>query len=448
MLSLARRLRRATSCAVLAAATVWASSLFAQAGAGEDSQPVLSPPPAATASIPAADSSAPTLAAPLVRRLPQKPPRAHCDELWFTRVYGASRKAVVRVESAGSLGAGFLFHSNQHVATAFHVIELGRDITVKTIDERSFSATVVAVDRGSDLAILELAAPAAGLTPLRGAAGPAPALGTPVLVIGHPHANESSGKLEGLLYWSVSQGIISGRSDNLLQTDAAVNPGNSGGPMLGCDGRLLGVVSAKLFAEGIGFIIPARRLGVLTSKIGSQGVYRGRLRLNLALGMLIHADPDELMLGGSLGLGLVAFDRWSVSLRYGQLAAVAQPTPAPSVVDQWSSRSVGELQVDHRWLLKDGLWSVHLNAGLGAAVASYRAGQKSINVSLVDPGCGAGDCRLSTVVEEDEGGELQAWPLVGLGAQIAGSADVSYGLMIDVEGFSQSVHRVMLGVSL
>jgi len=352
------------------------------------------------------------------------------------------------VESAGSLGAGFLFHSNEHVATAFHVIELGRDVTVKTIDERSFAASVVAVDRSNDLAILKLDKPAAGFTPLRAASGPAPALGTPVLVIGHPHANESSGKLEGLLYWSVSQGIISGRGKNLLQTDAAVNPGNSGGPMLGCDGRLLGVVSAKLFAEGIGFIIPARRLAMLTSKIGSQGNYQGRLRLNLALGMLIHADPDELMLGGSVGLGLVAFDRWSVLLRYGQLAAIVQPTPAPSVVDQWSSRSVGELQVDHRWLLKGGLWSVHLNAGVGAAIASYRSGHKSIHVSFVDPACAAGDCRFSTTVDEDEEGELQAWPLIGLGVQIAGSADLSYGLMMNVDSFGDSVHRVLLGVSL
>ena len=189
-----------------------------------------------------------------------------CDGKWFTRIYQASYKSVVRIDTGGGLGAGFVFHSPKYVATAFHVVSLGRELEVTFADGKTSGATVVAVDKDNDLAILELDTPAVGVAPLEPDEAEKIELGTPVLAIGHPYATVGD-ELEGLLSWSVSQGIISGRGERLLQTDAALNPGNSGGPLIGCDGRVLGVVSAKLQAEGIGFVIPSRLLVKTLDKI-------------------------------------------------------------------------------------------------------------------------------------------------------------------------------------
>jgi serine protease Do len=183
-----------------------------------------------------------------------------CEPGWITRVYKDARPSVVRIENARGIGTGFLIFSRRYVATALHVVASGRKLTVTATDGSQQGARVVVTDALHDLALLELERPleAPPLEPSSLAAQ----VGTPVLVIGHPLSpfDRSNRNLEGLLDWTATEGIVSERNDEFLQTDAAVNPGNSGGPMLACDGRVLAIITAKAGGEGIGFAVPIGRV--------------------------------------------------------------------------------------------------------------------------------------------------------------------------------------------
>src|SRR5262249_50761079 len=133
-------------------------------------------------------------------------------------------------------------------------------------------ADVVAVDDEHDLAILELKDPteAPPLVPRTNVS-----VGSPILAIGNPYGDLArfSDELEGLLNFSVSQGIVSAKSEAFIQTDAVLSPGNSGGPMLTCDGKVIGVAD-RLLESRIGFGVPIAHLMKLTERIG-ESKYHG-----------------------------------------------------------------------------------------------------------------------------------------------------------------------------
>ncbi|MEJ7727794.1 MAG: S1C family serine protease [Polyangiaceae bacterium] len=370
-----------------------------------------------------------------------------CDPLWFSRVYRSSRDAVVRIDSVGGTGAGFVFHSPRHVATAFHVVEIGRDVKVTLVDGRQIEAEVVVVDPDNDLAILELAEPAT-VGPLPPGDSVNVTLGTPVLVIGHPYATLSQfdRRLKGLLSWSVSQGILSGKSPELLQTDAAINPGNSGGPLLGCDGRVLGVISAKLQAEGLGFIIPVKRLQELTKEIGKQGRYLGRwIGAGPMAALAWQITPDRQYLGFSLGLGIVAFDRWATTARFAVLWD--QDDEPLGVLDRSSTRMSGELDLHHRWVVTQSPIPIYVSVGGGGAIARDHVQTKRSTLALVDRTCTGTGCeqRLRSVREETS--DFRAWPMAGVGLELPGFF-ASYAFQLDFDDPGDSVHRFLFGLTL
>ncbi len=117
-----------------------------------------------------------------------------CEPDWTAKVYPRVRQSVVRLETAGRVGAGFLYGDSQHVATAFHVVELGRAITVRFAPEKLLApvvreGTVVAFDALHDLAIVELDAPVE-VAPLSPAAT-SPVVGSEIMAVGHPYAGPS-----------------------------------------------------------------------------------------------------------------------------------------------------------------------------------------------------------------------------------------------------------------
>src|SRR5262245_3724785 len=90
---------------------------------------------------------------------PAAAPAPPFETPWFGAVYDGAVDAVVRVECGDGFGAGFLFQSSRYVATAFHVVALGRDVTVRLRDGRALHAEVVATDRRNDVALLDLGEP-------------------------------------------------------------------------------------------------------------------------------------------------------------------------------------------------------------------------------------------------------------------------------------------------
>jgi S1-C subfamily serine protease len=172
-------------------------------------------------------------------------------------LYEARSASVVRIFAADGLGAGFVCSEAGLVVTNAHVVGASETVQVEFADESRFEGLVLARDAEKDLALIRLDVPERSWTPLQSRSGRFVPIGSSIYVIGHPVG----------LGWTVTQGIVSGRRRageiapiELLQTDAAISPGNSGGPVLDSNGRLVGVVRSKLVAPGvesIGFVIPA-----------------------------------------------------------------------------------------------------------------------------------------------------------------------------------------------
>ncbi|MFR8080029.1 MAG: S1C family serine protease [Christensenellales bacterium] len=170
-------------------------------------------------------------------------------------------------EVASGYGSGFVYSADGLIATNNHVVEgAGRIYVTLNGDEQQYEAEIVATDSYSDLAILKI--DKTGLTPVKFGSSSSLRLGDTVFVIGSPY--------NGLFANSVSSGIVSGlnremvlnsATQTFIQTDAAVNPGNSGGPMFNANGELVGIITRKSMLstvtgettsiEGIGFAIPS-----------------------------------------------------------------------------------------------------------------------------------------------------------------------------------------------
>lgn len=160
--------------------------------------------------------------------------------------------AVVLLTTGPSVCAGTLVDAEGSVLTAYHCVANGLASSVELHDGRVLRGRTVAADPAHDLAVVQLNEPPPDLASLPVADAP-PDQGSEVWAIGHPFASAASGELEGTLVWSVSRGVISAVGSNFLQTDAALNPGNSGGPLIRADGQLVGVVSRKLAGDNVAF---------------------------------------------------------------------------------------------------------------------------------------------------------------------------------------------------
>jgi len=181
------------------------------------------------------------------------------------------------------LGSGFIIDAAGHVVTNHHVIADASHIEVVLNDGRRLPARVVGSDEATDLALLE-AEGADGLPHLEFGDSDRARVGDWVVAIGNPFG----------LNGSVSAGIISARGrdldngpyDDYLQIDAPINSGNSGGPLLGADGRVVGVNTAIYSPNGgnigIGFAIPAAEVQEVVAALRRDGrVERGWLGVQI-----------------------------------------------------------------------------------------------------------------------------------------------------------------------
>jgi serine protease DegS len=223
----------------------------------------------------------------------------------------------VRQRVAASLGSGVIVDSAGHVVTNNHVIAGASEIRLQLADGQVAPATVVGVDPETDLAVLKVSLPNLPVMPL----GRSDDLkvGDVVLAIGNPLG----------LSQTVTQGIVSatGRGqlglttfENFIQTDAAINVGNSGGALVNSRGELIGintaVLAGALQSEGIGFAIPVNLVrGVLQQIIEFGRVRRGWLGVSPR-----EVSPDRAAALGlplRTGVELVNVDSGSAAARAG-----------------------------------------------------------------------------------------------------------------------------------
>lgn len=204
--------------------------------------------------------------------------------------------AVVFLTTGPSVCSGVVISPGGTIATAYHCVANGMHPLVELRDGRTFVAEIVARDPGHDLALIQIQ-PDSQLATLS-IRTTDPVLGERVYGLGHPFASAATGRYDGLLRWSVSEGIISAIGDWYIQTDAALNPGNSGGPVVDAQGRIIGITSRKLNADNIAFLSKANHLLRLVATPDPGGIVGGNYGLNPA----IFQTNTTLFWGGNLWL--------------------------------------------------------------------------------------------------------------------------------------------------
>lgn len=219
-------------------------------------------------------------------------------------IYDSASKGVVEITATSSgaggpsstaQGSGFVYDLDGHIVTNQHVVAGADTFEVSLWNGTEYQATLVGTDPSTDLAVLQITAPRAALRPLALADSATVSVGDPVLALGSPFG------LEGTL----TQGIVSALHREMtapndyaitdtIQTDAAINHGNSGGPLLDARGRVIGVnaqiESDSGGSDGVGFAIPSNTVESAVTQLIATGTVE-----HAYLGIRMVAVPDGVM---------------------------------------------------------------------------------------------------------------------------------------------------------
>ena len=189
--------------------------------------------------------------------------------------------------SSTSSGTGVILSQDGYIVTNAHVVEGGSSITVQLTDDRTFSASIVGSDEISDLAVLYIAAE--GLTPAQFGDSSSLRVGDTVVAIGDPLGVEFRGTYTNGIVSAINRDVdVDGRTMTLIQTNAALNSGNSGGPLINCYGQVIGINTMKIGTytdsagvEGLGFAIPSATLKDVVDQLITPGYVSGRPTLGI-----------------------------------------------------------------------------------------------------------------------------------------------------------------------
>jgi len=201
-----------------------------------------------------------------------------------TEVIG--RNAFGHSVSRPASGSGFLVSPDGYIVTNDHVIENANTITVLLYDGTALPAMVVGRDAGSDLAVIKIEQ--GNLPHLSFGDSSEIRVGQQVAAIGNPLGELANSMTVGNISALDRDVNIDGVVRNMMQTDAAINRGNSGGPLLNLHGQVIGVVSAKsvgMDVEGLGFAIPSNDAQEVVNQLVEYGVVRGRAVLGIQIGL-------------------------------------------------------------------------------------------------------------------------------------------------------------------
>jgi S1-C subfamily serine protease len=182
-------------------------------------------------------------------------------------------------QQAQALGSGFVIDKAGHVVTNFHVVQGARSVDVSFSNNESMRARVVGTDPSTDIAVLQVGAHSRALTPLPLGNSDAVRVGDSVVAIGNPFGYDrtvTAGIVSALQ--RVIQAPNSYSIDHVIQTDAALNKGNSGGPLLNARGDVIGVNSqistggsGSSGNVGIGFAVPINTVKTVAAQIIHTG---------------------------------------------------------------------------------------------------------------------------------------------------------------------------------
>jgi len=265
-------------------------------------------------------------------------------------------------------GSGFIFTPDGYILTNSHVVHKASAMQVVLADGREFPAEQVGDDPDTDLAVVRIFAPR--LIHVGFGDSSAVRVGQLVIAIGNPYGFQAT----------VTAGVISalGRSlraktgrliDNVIQTDAALNPGNSGGPLVNAQGEVIGVNTAIIRgAQGICFAIPTSTAIDITHRLIQDGrILRGYLGIGGQNVPLLRRLSRFYHLPKESGILVISVEPQSPAERAGVIKG--------DIIVTYEGRPVGNLDDLHKHLMGDGI-------GIAAMLSVIR-GPEKIDLKIV-----------------------------------------------------------------
>ncbi|WP_329381353.1 S1C family serine protease [Anaerofustis butyriciformans] len=196
----------------------------------------------------------------------------------------ANRYSFGESATTTSAGSGVIITSDGYIATNNHVVEGASKITVTTADSKSYTAKLVGRDEQTDIAVLKIEA--TGLKNATLGKSSSLEVGDEVVAIGNPLGELSGTVTNGIVSALNREVTIENETMSLIQTNASINAGNSGGGLFDKNGLLVGVVNAKASGEnveGLGFAIPIDTAKEVIEQIMDYGYVKGRVTSGLTL---------------------------------------------------------------------------------------------------------------------------------------------------------------------
>ena len=205
----------------------------------------------------------------------------------YKKCIGCVVSITASAQSGKSSGTGIVLSADGYLITNHHVIENAQVIAVPTSDDRQFQASIIGSDEASDLAVLKV--DATDLQPAEFGDSGKLAVGDRVVAIGDPLGAQLRGTMTSGIVSAINRDLeVNDRTMTLIQTDAALNNGNSGGPLINCYGQVIGINTMKLrsyystTAEGLGFAIPMAVAKPILEELMENGYVAGRPAIGIS----------------------------------------------------------------------------------------------------------------------------------------------------------------------
>lgn len=266
-------------------------------------------------------------------------------ELSLQELYDQCSKSIVAIKGYQDgvdgyyWGSGIILSEDGLILTNTHVIENCDTASVTLFDNSSYDAALVGADSTSDIAVLRIEA--TGLTPASFGDSAELAIGDQVAAIGNPLGETFRMTLTDGIISAIDRGIsYNGHSMTLLQTNTAINEGNSGGALFNMYGQVIGVTNMKMMSsyssiEGIGFAIPSSTIAAVADSLMQYGEVRGRT----AIGVTVGAIPENVTSHYDLPTGLYVSaveeksDAAAKGIQQGDIITAVNGSPASATSD-------------------------------------------------------------------------------------------------------------------
>lgn len=277
------------------------------------------------------------------------------DKLTYTEIYNANVDSCVSINASAtgynffmqpvetaSSGSGFIISSDGYIVTNYHVISNSTDVEVTLDDGTTYPAQVVGGDESYDIAVLKVDPGDTELKPVVLGTSSSLQVGDEIVAIGNPL---------GELTFSMSEGIVScvnreinvdGTPFNMIQITAAINEGNSGGPLFNIYGEVVGIVSAKYSTsssgnavEGLGFAIPMDDVLSMIKDI----MENGQVTTRPYLGITAYYDSQPQVSGVNAGVYIESVEAGGPAEKAGLQAGDVITMIGSSIISNWDDIS-------------------------------------------------------------------------------------------------------------